>query len=328
VFKAGLRDELVESMDFENEQSQQVPTLVVEVSPAEVSAGETFRLKGRVSGLPAQDLRGSVVLIRDQDDQMKLVAELVHFEGEVSVTGDCVVEAPIETGTHTWTATLSAGPTTGHSSDLASAKFSFSVKPHAVMLEVWDGPPTVVVGERFRIKVGIKCSGGCQWGGTTYGVYDHEGERVATGESREEVSPGTTGLFFGEQELEAPDTEGLYRWAVRLPPEGLEIPHEGGVAFFQVRVVERPDCLVMVEAIDGDSQIPIKGANVVMHPYRASTDEHGVAELYVPKGTYVLFMSGRGYVPVRMNIDVTADMTIGSSLFVYPPVQDDWVACR
>ena len=39
----------------------------VEVSPSEVDAGADMTLKGKVSCSPAGDLRGTTLLIRDQD---------------------------------------------------------------------------------------------------------------------------------------------------------------------------------------------------------------------------------------------------------------------
>ena len=44
-----------------------------------------------------------------------------------------------------------------------------------------------------------------------------------------------------------------------------------------LRVVSPPDCEITVEAFDREKQTPIKGARVVMHPYRAMTDENGIA---------------------------------------------------
>ena len=43
---------------------------------------------------------------------------------------------------------------------------------------------------------------------------------------------------------------------------------------------------------------PVKGAKVVVHPYKAFTDERGVAEVRVPKGEYRLVVSGTNYLAI------------------------------
>ncbi|HEX7080387.1 MAG TPA: hypothetical protein VF329_05190 [Gammaproteobacteria bacterium] len=69
-----------------------------------------------------------------------------------------------------------------------------------------------------------------------------------------------------------------------------------------------------VVAVDRQSGLPVKGARVVAHPYRAVTDERGVAELHVPKGAYRLFVSSRAYFPFRRDAEATADATIRAEL--------------
>jgi hypothetical protein len=71
---------------------------------------------------------------------------------------------------------------------------------------------------------------------------------------------------------------------------------------------------VKVVAVDAASRAPVRGARVVVHPYRSVTDAQGVAELRVPKGTYRLFVSGRDYFPFRSDGEVRADITIQAEL--------------
>ena len=90
--------------------------------------------------------------------------------------------------------------------------------------------------------------------------------------------------------------------------------HTGGRARFGVRVVSAPSCRVTVVALDAASRTPVEGARVVAHPYRAVTDERGMAELQVPAGEYRLFVSGKGCIPFRFDGAVTADTTIRAEL--------------
>jgi hypothetical protein len=83
-----------------------------------------------------------------------------------------------------------------------------------------------------------------------------------------------------------------------------------------------PGCLLTVVAIDGESQTPVAGAKVVLHPYKTFTDERGVAEVRVPQGEYRLFVSGKQYFPFRCECDIEADVAIRAELFVDRELSD------
>ena len=235
---------------------------------------------------------------------------------------------------------------------------------HITNVVVWDIPSAIVVGEKFRIKVGMKCSAECDLTGSHFEIYDHgveesgigdqgseagsgigdpgseegsgirdpgseegsgirdrgsrEGTRVATGTLSGDVWPGTTGLYVAEVELEAPAAEGLYTWSVRSLGSDAEIPHPDGSISFGVRVVSHPEYLVTVETVDKESQMPLSGARVVMHPYKAVTDERGIAQVRVAKGAYRLFVSQSRYLTFGLLVDVDADMTARAELCVEP----------
>ena len=192
------------------------------------------------------------------------------------------------------------------------------VAPHTTNVVVWDVPSAVVIGERFRIKVGIKCSDECDLTNREFEILDHDATRITTGTLTGDQWPGTTGLYVAEVELKAPGAEALYTWSVKIPGSDGEIPHAEGSTSFGVRVVSHPDYLVTVEAFDRESQQPLSAARVVMHPYKAVTDEHGRAEVRVAKGTYTLFVSQTRYLTFGMPVDVTADMTARAELDVEP----------
>jgi hypothetical protein len=254
-------------------------------------------------------------------------------------------------------------------------------KPHTTNVVVWDIPSAIVAGERFRIKVGIKCSHECDLANSPFGIYDNglhgsgigdqgseegsgtgdqgsndhglegsgigdpgsrEGRLVATGTLPGDRWPGTTGLYVAEVELEAPAAEGLYTWSVRSastllaaspstglgtgpstmlgasPGSDVEIPHAEDSVSFGVRVVSHPEYLVTVETVDQESQTPLSGARVVMHPYKAVTDERGIAQVRVAKGAYKLFVSQTKYLTFGLPVEVDADMTARAELYVEP----------
>jgi len=183
--------------------------------------------------------------------------------------------------------------------------------PHTADVVAWDVPSAIAAGERFRIKVGIKCLNECHLMNTNFGIYDDEGAQVATGTLSDERWPGTTGLYVAEVELDAPASEGLYTWSVKDL-------HAAGSISFGVRAVSAPECLVRLEAVDKITQTPISGARVVMHPYKAVSDERGVAEVRVAKGAYTLFVSQTGYRTFGLPVEVDADMTARAELSLEP----------
>jgi hypothetical protein len=121
-----------------------------------------------------------------------------------------------------------------------------------------------------------------------------------------------------EVELEAPAAEGLYTWSARAPGSDVEVPHAEGSISFGVRVVNHPEYLVTVETVDQVRQTPLSGARVVMHPYKAVTDERGIAQVRVARGAYKLFVSQSRYLTFGLPVEVDADMTARAELYEEP----------
>ena len=55
-----------------------------------------------------------------------------------------------------------------------------------------------------------------------------------------------------------------------------------------------------------------------MHPYKAVTDERGIAEVRVAKGAYKLFVSQTKYLTFGLLVEVTADMKTRVELDLEP----------
>ena len=71
-----------------------------------------------------------------------------------------------------------------------------------------------------------------------------------------------------------------------------------------------------------ESQKPVEGAKVVVHPYEAFTDKCGVAEVRLPRGGYRLFVSGRKYFPFRSDGEMSKDVTIRAELTLDLEISD------
>ena len=185
---------------------------------------------------------------------------------------------------------------------------------HAVQLTAWDVPSATVAGERFRFSVGVRCPAGCNLGGRELSIFDQDGARAGTVKLGRDICPGTEALYFAEVDATAPLTAGSHRWEAKVSGGDTELQHAPGSLPVVVRVVNPPDCEVTVRAVDRETQAPIQGARVVMHPYRAVTDEYGMARVRVARGPYDILVSGSRYLPVSTSVEVTTDMTTRAEL--------------
>lgn len=180
-------------------------------------------------------------------------------------------------------------------------------EPHAARIVVWDTPPAVERGAPFSVRVGVACPAGCRPADWTVEVHGHDGELRAAAALGDDPWPGSEALHHAEIALAAPDAEGFYTWQAVARKAAAAGVHAGGGASFGVRVTAPPACVLTVVARDERNRTPVAGAQVVAHPYRAVTDGRGVAQLRIPAGAYRLFVSGKGYVPFRVDETVQAD---------------------
>jgi hypothetical protein len=275
----------------------------------------------RVTSRPACDRRGQSLLIRNEDGVVVAAAELAEFDGEANA-GELVVKAPLTAGTFSWLAVCPPHAQGDVLYDETLAPFSVTVKPHPTSMIAWDLPSAIVVGERFRFKVGIKCLAGCHLAGRELTVHDPAGTQVGTGRLRDQPWPGTTAMFYDEIDIRAPDAEGQYKWEARASWPETELPHSDSASAFGVRVTSFPDCLVTVEAIDAKEKTPVAGAFVVMHPYRAVTNERGLAELRVRKGEYAILVSKTRFDPMKRTVAISGDFQTQVELVLEAPEQD------
>jgi hypothetical protein len=297
-------------------------TCTVEVAPSEVDAGSELTVTVRASCPHGCNLTGQSVSIRDQDDAELVCGKLAALEDETFGTA-LALRAPLQVGEHIWRAILFAQAKDGVRHAESATAFSFTATPHPASMNVWGLPSAISAGERFSFKVGIRCSAGCKLAGRALSITDHEGAEVAAAKLCDDVWPGTSALYFAEVEAQAPRTPGDFSWQVTTPASEQGVPHAAGSCGFAVKVVASPDHEVTVEAFDRDTQAPIKGAHVLLHPYRALTDERGMAKVKVAKGRYTLFVSGFNYIGHERIIDVASDVTARAALAVEPEEEVD-----
>lgn len=192
------------------------------------------------------------------------------------------------------------------------------MEPHSTRLVVWDVPSAVECGVAFKLKVGIKCALECGAAARRVEIMDERGRSVAVAAVGNVPLAGTSALYFAELELRAPPMEGLHDWEARVADvvdvSTGRVTHTAATVPFHVRAVPQPECLLRVVALDARSGIPIPGAKVVIHPYRALTNAAGVAEFRMPKGAYRLLVTSRDRFPFRSDGEISADVTVQAEL--------------
>lgn len=291
-------------------------TCTVEVSPDEVDAGTDITLNVEVAYSGRGSLRGPRVSIRDGEGAELVQAELTEAEDDDTcyVSEGIVVAAPRSAGEYVYRAVVLTTDKDGVLQEQTASDVRFVVRAHEAALNVWDTPSAAVAGSRFKFMVGVRCSAGCRLAGQGLAIFDKQGTQVGEAKLGSEVWPETDALYVAEVEAEAPPSAGAHQWEVRTAVWNCELPHGAGAASVSLRVVPPPDYEVRIEAFDRDKQTPIKDARVIMHPYRAVTDEKGVARVKVTKGYYDIFVSAAKYVSIATSAEVTADMVTRAEL--------------
>ena len=296
------------------------------VSPAEVYAGGHLTLTSKVSCAEGCDLSGKALLIMDQENLLVERFDLADFTGEANEASGFVMKAPDTPGTYTLVAVFAAYEEDGVVHEEKTAPLSFTVIPHPTRTSVWGVPSAISAGETFGFKIGVTCLEQCDLGNSEVEIFDHKGAQLTTGRLGRTPWPETTALYYAVVELQAPSTEGHYKWEAKVQNADHEVAHEGCSYTFGVRVVRPAECTVNVEAIDKDDGLPISGAQVVMHPYRTFTDQHGQAVLRIPEGDYRLQVSGFKYTPFWTAVKaVTAaeEVSVKAELSWEPLLEDD-----
>lgn len=292
-------------------------TCAVEVFPSDVDAGAALTVTIKVTSSDDFDLVGQRVSILDADYYELASAELKKTDDAV-FAAEISLRAPLAIGEHTWRAVLPDVEDDDTTFDEMAASFSFVVGAHIARVQVWDIPSAIPAGERFRMKVGVKCTSACNLAGRTVTVFDQGGAKAATGLLRDAPLPGTTALYFAETEATAPALVGSHEWRATTPASESGLPHAAGELTFTIKVVGAPDYEITIEAFDQDKGTPIKGIHIMLYPHRALTGEDGIARIKVAQGSYKLYISGLKYIPYEDIIDATGDVTLRALLSLEP----------
>ncbi|HEY6257644.1 MAG TPA: carboxypeptidase-like regulatory domain-containing protein [Xanthobacteraceae bacterium] len=292
--------------------------------PAEVPVGADLVLKLRVSCPAGCDLSGLAAKVTGPGEQAVTIAP---GEAADDAPLEIALKTPQQVGEHAWSIAFPPHESAGVLHEGCTLPVRLRTKPHATSLAVWAVPSPVVMGERFRIKVGAKSSAACALEGRDILVTNQAGTVVAHGSLGATPWPGTSALYWTEVELPAPAQEGMSWWSVSFAAADIETPHEGASSRFSVAVVRPPEHRLTVEVFEKDTMAPVEDAQVRLGAYRAATDPSGHAEVAMPKGTYDLTVWKVGYEAPGQIVDIREDATIQVEVVIVPPENPDaaWI---
>ncbi|MDB5474113.1 MAG: hypothetical protein JWP99_1416 [Devosia sp.] len=287
-------------------------------APESVFAATLVELTAEVVNDPPCDLRGDYLVLLDEDDIELGRLVFTDFDAERNATsGRISLTAPSAPGRYTWHGRIEGFTLDELAFEETRVPVTITVAEHRTVVNVWGTPSAVEQGSRFPVNIGVKCTCGCSLGGQAFTVHDHRGEQRASGVLGHDTWAGSDALHFAALELSGAGVEtGRHEWEVRFTPDELDLPHLPSSTAFSLVITPAPECVVTVEALDRAKQTPLAGAIVSMHPYRAATDARGIAELHVPKGRYVVFVSARKYVSDTAELVVDADISTQAQLAV------------
>lgn len=199
--------------------------------------------------------------------------------------------APEEIGTFYWRVVLPQVDADGVLRERAELAFTFRTRVHSTSLAVWDNPSPIARGTMFPLKVGAKCTSGCSLAGRTVQILDGDGVQVAEAILGDTPRAGTTGLYWCEVAMRAPEAEARHSWSVRLAPVDHYLPHaDARPAAFSFTVSPPAEHRVNVALSDGATQEPVTRAHVRLGAFRGETDDNGRVGFEVPPGQYKLFI--------------------------------------
>jgi hypothetical protein len=279
--------------------------------PEHVMVGSQIRLKAKAMCPLGCDVDGAVVhLVAGQE--VLATSRLVASQDDSAwrETKELSAAAPERLGSFSWLLVFVGQEIGGTPHGQVSLAVLFATEPVATSLAVWDVPATVVIGEAFRIKVGVKSSSACMLEGAEVEILDETGTRKGTGRLGGSPWAGTTALYWAEIEAAGPDKEGPAYWSARFPPTESGLPHDSGLAEFSFVAVKPPDHKLTIIIFDKETAAPIENAQVRLGCFRTATDASGVAELSVPDGHYELTAWIASHELSPMGIEVTEDMEL------------------
>jgi hypothetical protein len=306
---------------IEEADTHEVTVSVVNTPTTEVDGTTALTLNLRAICSIGCDLWGKSIQVLTEDGTLVIKKPLLQSDGSTLASGEIVVQAPFEPGEHSWTVLFPAQTVGGVPHKESSTTFPIVVKPHATRVKVWQVPPTVIASQHFVVNVGVECSSQCSLAGQKIEIRDQKGTRLVAAILGEHPHADSKGLYWTEVELEAPISEGRFRWTAAFPGADVSGFHKQASCDFSSAVVREGECLLTIEAVSKELSLPARNARVLIRPqryrgftYENETDEEGIAEVRLPAGEYQVYVRGEESEVLFSRVQVAGDCTIRAEL--------------
>ena len=190
---------------------------------------------------------------------------------------------------------------------------------HKASIAVWELVSPLVIGRRAKVKVGAKCSAGCQLTDHQIEIHDGAGETVTRAGLGATPWPGTSGLYWTDIEFRVPAGAGTHTFSAALE-------HGDAQSEFSFIAVEPPEHSLTIHIQDKATNEPITEVEIRLGVYRSISDAHGLATIEVPKGNYPLTVWKLGYELFSTELSVNNTATMDVEIAVEPePAQPYWM---
>ncbi len=190
---------------------------------------------------------------------------------------------------------------------------------HKASIAVWELISPLVIGRAAKVKVGAKCSAGCQLTDRQIEIHDDAGNVIARAGLGATPWAGTSGLYWTDIEFRVAAEPGTQTFSVRCQ-------HGGAQSEFSFIAVEPPDHSLTIQIHDRVTKEPISDVEIRLGVYRSISDARGLATIEVPKGNYPLTVWKLGYEFFSTELSVTTTATMDVEIAVEPePAQPYWM---
>jgi hypothetical protein len=266
-------------------------------------------------------LSGAAVEVTTADGEIVAITELDSEAG----TGDAelAMAAPRQAGSFVWEAAVRRHEAeSGIHEASPSVPLSLRTVPHDTSIAVWDVATPVVAQSLVRLRVGVRCSTGCNLAGRAVRAVDESGIPAGDGILGPEPLPGTDALFWTEIGLQAPAAEGVAAYRAEFSSAEIDLPHHPSSARFSFRTTARAEHQVTIAVLEKETGAPVDDVEVRLGPYIRSTDASGTVRIDVPGGDYDLSIRKDGLQAGEQTVHVASDLSIRIDGTVVPTMAE------
>jgi hypothetical protein len=181
---------------------------------------------------------------------------------------------------------------------------------HPTSIAVWDIVSPVQLSTIIKIRVGAKCSKGCNLANSQIVIHNSQGTQIAMGVLGDTLYSAAVALYWTEIKLVAPAATGIHTWKATLSTAEQEPAHAKASIDFNINVVEMAENTVTIVAVGQHNQNMLTDAHIMLRPYSGYTDNEGMLTLKVADGHYELYVTKDRYEDYTLSITVTGDVTL------------------